>query len=208
MSVVSLVPATDAVLARWAQSADELRDLDAALGDGDLGITVSSGAGAVRSALESLADPAPAALLLAAGRAFAAANPSTFAALFGGGLLAAAAAVKSAPDLDRAAAEAALRALAARIVERGGAQLGDKTILDALLPSIDALAASDEDAAPAETVRAMRDAAWQGVRDTAGATSRRGRAAWVGERGAGTPDPGATAYARLLDAVLEEMSRS
>ena len=70
--------------------ADELRDLDAALGDGDLGITVSAGCAAVIKALEGLPDDATVAdVLLSAGKAFSTANPSTFAALTGGGLLAA-----------------------------------------------------------------------------------------------------------------------
>lgn len=70
---------------------DELRDLDAALGDGDLGITVKAGSAAVVKALAALPDDAAMSdMLRAAGQAFSTANPSTFAALIGGGLLAAA----------------------------------------------------------------------------------------------------------------------
>jgi dihydroxyacetone kinase len=100
--------------------------------------------------------------------------------------------------LTPAAVAVALRALAERIAERGGAEPGDKTVLDALLPSIDAL---ENAADSSQALSAMRAAAWEGVRATTDAVSRRGRAAWVGERGIGNPDPGATAYARLLDAV-------
>jgi dihydroxyacetone kinase-like protein len=65
--------------------ADELRDLDAALGDGDLGITVSAGSAAVIKALEGLPEDATVAdILLSAGKAFSTANPSTFAALIEG----------------------------------------------------------------------------------------------------------------------------
>ncbi|MDQ4213494.1 dihydroxyacetone kinase family protein [Microbacterium capsulatum] len=195
----ALAAAITAVAPRWAAHADELRDLDAALGDGDLGITVSSGVAAILVALDGvtatdIADP-----VLRAGRAFATANPSTFAALVGGGLLAAGGSLQGHGPLDRAALVAAMRALAARIAERGKAQAGDKTVLDALLPSIDALAAADAD--PRAAVAAMRAAAWAGVRGTTELVSQRGRAAWVGERSAGRPDPGATAYARLLDEV-------
>ncbi|WP_128598426.1 DAK2 domain-containing protein, partial [Paraburkholderia kirstenboschensis] len=65
--------------------ADELRELDAALGDGDLGITVRAGSAAVVKALAALPDDASLSdVLLAAGKAFSTANPSTFAALVGG----------------------------------------------------------------------------------------------------------------------------
>ena len=197
----ALVRALRGVLPLWARHADELRDLDAALGDGDLGITVAAGVDGILRALDGSRFDDPAQPLQRAGEAFATANPSTFAALAGGGVLAAASALRRREALDREALVDALAALAARIAERGGAQRGDKTVLDALLPSIDALAGSTADVDAA--VSAMRDAAWAGVRDTAGLVSQRGRAAWVGERSAGRADPGATAYARLLDAVAE-----
>ncbi|MFJ4223182.1 dihydroxyacetone kinase family protein [Microbacterium sp. NPDC089695] len=188
------------VLPRWAAHADELRDLDAALGDGDLGITVASGARAILDAIgdRDLGDPSQ--QMLAAGEAFATANPSTFAALVGGGMLAAAASLRGVADLDRRVVAAALGAAADRIADRGGAARGDKTVLDALLPSIEALENAADDA---DALAAMRVAAWDGVRTTTQLVSQRGRAAWVGERSAGRADPGATAYARLLDAVAE-----
>jgi dihydroxyacetone kinase len=180
------------VAARWATGADDV------LGDGDLGITVSAGADAIIRSLDGLDATSLSEPVLIAGRAFATANPSTFAALFGGGLLAAGEALRTETLLTPAAVAVALRALAERIAERGGAEPGDKTVLDALLPSIDAL---ENAADSSQALSAMRAAAWEGVRATTDAVSRRGRAAWVGERGIGNPDPGATAYARLLDAV-------
>src|ERR1700761_6806538 len=127
--------------------ADELRDLDAALGDGDLGITVQAGAKAVVAAWAALPEQASLnELLLAAGKAFSTANPSTFAALVGGGLLAAAKTMVGKDALGKDEALAIGRAGAGRIVERGKSKLGDKTVLDALLPSLDVLEASPGDA--------------------------------------------------------------
>jgi dihydroxyacetone kinase len=75
---------------RMPDYADELRELDAALGDGDLGITVGIGAEAVRLAVAELPEDAhPSEIFRTAGTSFASANPSTFAALIGGGLVAA-----------------------------------------------------------------------------------------------------------------------
>jgi len=195
-----LVVLVQTAMPRLAAAQDELRDLDAALGDGDLGITVSKGSEAVALAVSALAHPSPAAVLKAAGSAFASANPSTMAALAGGGLLAAAKAVGPDEDLDRDGAIAAGRAVAERITSRGKAQLGDKTVLDALLPSLDALEQGGDDGT---ALRRMVSAAEQGVLDTTPSVSQRGRGAWVGARGAGHPDPGAIAYVRLLEALIQ-----
>lgn len=200
MNGAALVTLIEAALPRLAGAQEELRELDAALGDGDLGITVNKGAEAVRAAVTALPDPTPAEVLRAAGSAFASANPSTMAALVGGGLLAAAKAVGDAADLDRAGAAAAGRAAADRIVLRGKAKPGDKTVLDALLPSLAALEQGGDDAT---ALQRMVAAAEQGVTETASLVSQRGRAAWVGERGGGHPDPGATAYLRLLQALAQ-----
>lgn len=180
--------------------ADELRELDAALGDGDLGITVRAGSAAVVKSLCALPDEALVAdVLLAAGKAFSTANPSTFAALVGGGLLAAGKATAGVQAAGRADALAIGRAVAARIVERGKSQLGDKTVLDALLPSLDTLEASEGSAV--ELLDAMIATAQGRVAATASMQSRKGRAAWVQERSIGHADPGATAYVRFLEAL-------
>jgi dihydroxyacetone kinase-like protein len=195
-----LVVLLDAALERLADSREELRELDAALGDGDLGITVGKGCDAVRAKLSSLSEPSPADVLRAAGSAFATANPSTFGALTGGGLLAAAKTVSDAGELTRDGAVTVARAVADSIATRGKAELGDKTVLDALVPSAEALERDDGDDRAA--LGAMIDAARRGVEETASAESRRGRASWLRERSAGRPDPGATAYVRFLESLL------
>ncbi|KLU24559.1 Dak phosphatase [Caballeronia mineralivorans PML1(12)] len=180
--------------------ADELRDLDAALGDGDLGITVAAGSAAVVKALDVLPEDASIAdVLLGAGKAFSTANPSTFAALVGGGLLAASKVVAGKTSVGEAEAVDIGRAVAGRIAERGKSKLGDKTVLDALIPSLDVLASSNGTAA--ELLAAMIATAQEQVDATAGLQSQKGRAAWVQERSIGHADPGATAYLRFLVAL-------
>lgn len=198
-----LIALLDRALEQLAASRDELRDLDAAMGDGDLGITVSKGCEAVRARLPGLADPSPATVLRTAGAAVAAANPSTMAALAGGALLAAAKVVGEAESIDRRLAAEALSAVEQSIAVRGKSVVGDKTILDAIAPSSAALEAGMESssATPESLLDAMVAAARSGVEATAGLQSRRGRAAWLGERSIGQPDPGATAYLRLLEAL-------
>jgi dihydroxyacetone kinase-like protein len=189
-------------LERWEASRDELRRLDAALGDGDLGITVAKGAGAMRDALAALPEQAtPSQVLRAAASSLASANPSTFSALVAGGLLAGAAAAGDAARLDRALTLAIGRAGAERMAARGKAQLGDKTVLDALVPSLDALESAR--GSGRDALGAMIAAARRGLDETTPLRSQRGRAAWVQERSEGERDPGATAYLRFLEALGE-----
>lgn len=193
-------------MAAMPAHADELRQLDAALGDGDLGITVDSGSQAVREAVSGL--PASAdiqAVLLAVAKAFSTANPSTFAALVGGGLLAAAKTVSGKDALSRADAVEIGDAVAARIADRGKAQVGDKTILDALIPSLDALRTHAGNGVDA--LQAMVSVADERIEATAALQSSKGRAAWVQERSVGHPDPGATAYLRFLEELTAWWSR-
>lgn len=176
---------------------DELRQLDAVIGDGDMGITVSSGARAVVEALENLPeDISDRDVLIIAAQEFAEANPSTFAALLSAGALAAADALRD--RTIHGAARDVLRALVERVASRGGASYGDKTFLDVLgvLNEAPADASIAELTSRAEQLLVESDA-W---------INRRGRAAWQGSRTQGHRDPGSAAvvhFLRELTGVLE-----
>jgi dihydroxyacetone kinase-like protein len=198
MSVEQVVAVLSRALTALAEQRELLRDLDAAVGDGDLGITVDKGCHAVIDALAQQPPGTIGDLLRVSGAAFAKANPSTMAALVGGGLLAAAKTVGDEDTWTPTVAESVGRSAMERMRERGKAELGDKTVLDALSPSLEAL----HETSPGEALQAMIVAAQSGVESTTDQGGRRGRAAWVGERGAGHPDPGATAYVLFLTALL------
>ena len=184
-------------LTKLKDHAAELRDLDQALGDGDLGITVTAGADAVIAALGSLdASATPSDIIKAAAKAFANANPSTFAALVAGGLLAGSRTLAGKTDISVEDAAVFAHAAGDAIAARGKAQLGDKTILDAIMPAADALADHPDDAQVA--LASAIEAADQAVASTKDLQSRRGRAAWLQERSIGLPDPGETAILRFL----------
>ncbi|MGC4153080.1 MAG: dihydroxyacetone kinase family protein [Propionicimonas sp.] len=177
---------------------DELRDLDAALGDGDLGLTVSAGVAAVVARVTQLPrTAATSGLLREAGTAFASANPSTFAALIGGGLLGASAVVDDTRQLDRAAVIAIGRAIAAAVAAKGGARLGDKTMLDVLVPVLDRL---DAGASTEELLSYLAER----VEEVAELRSAKGRAAWHQERSIGLKDPGSVAIARAIEVLVTE----
>ena len=190
-----------AAMERLPSHAEELRLLDSRLGDGDLGITVSSGASAVREALLALPEDAHHAdVLRAAATTFAAANPSTFAALTGAGLLAAAAESEELPSVSVADAARLTAAVARRVRERGGAEPGDKTFVDGLLLVEEALTGARD---PRVAARDAASAAGRAVEETSALTSAKGRAAWVGERGAGERDPGSVALLRFLEELRD-----
>jgi dihydroxyacetone kinase-like protein len=184
-------------LTELVKSADELRDLDQALGDGDLGITVTLGAEAVIEAVSALPDSVtPAQIARECAKAFANANPSTMAALVAGGLLAGSKIWTDVTEISVGDAARFIRAAGDNIALRGKTQLGDKTILDAIMPAADAL----DDATDA--VSGLQDAiagAERAVIDTTALQSRRGRASWLQERSIGLQDPGATAFLRFLE---------
>lgn len=191
----------DAVLTSLGEQADEFRKLDAAVGDGDLGVTVRQGSAAVREALAELDDDLSVAdVITTSARAFSQANPSTMSALTAGGLLKAAKEVGDDP-VDLSDAVAAGRAFFDSVATRGKSSLGDKTILDAVAPSIDALAEyAEQGEDTGEALDAAIAAAQRGVDDTTPLISQKGRARWVGERTKGNPDPGAVLYLRFLQA--------
>lgn len=88
-----------------------------------------------------------------------------------------------------------------RVREIGGADVGDATMMDALLPAAAALrSAADEGLAAAS--RAALDAARAGADSTAELLASKGRSSYIGERARGVPDPGAVAVTRWLEALV------
>jgi len=190
----------DRALELLAENEDELRDLDSAIGDGDLGITVSRGAEAARKSLAALPPTStPSEVIRMIATTIASANPSSFSALVATGLLAASRSVAGRESLTAADVVTMAQQAIPAIAKRGKAEVGDKTVLDALVPSVAALEANAADGA----LEAMVAAARKGVEDSAAGVSRKGRAAWLGERTIGHPDPGATAYLRFLEALRQ-----
>jgi dihydroxyacetone kinase len=181
---------------------EHLRTLDAALGDGDLGITTRTGFAPIKAALPSLGDLDIGTALARCGSLFSSANPSTMAALLGIAFLRAGKVAKDKQALTLADLAAMTEAAADGIIQRGKAQPGDKTILDALLPAAEALrlaAARGDNLISAYDAAAA--AAEAGVQATIPLRSKLSRASWLGERSLGQPDPGATLCALLFRAA-------
>jgi len=180
------------------ESADELRDLDQALGDGDLGITITAGSNAVVAELAKLsAEATPTDIARTCAKAFANANPSTMAALVAGALLSGSRVWEGKDEIGLQDVAAFTSAAAGSIAQRGKTQVGDKTILDGISAAADALRSATD---TGRAVAAVVEAAARAVDETTGLQSRRGRASWLQERSIGLPDPGATAFVRFVEA--------
>jgi phosphoenolpyruvate---glycerone phosphotransferase subunit DhaL len=97
----------------------------------------------------------------------------------------------------------------AGIIERGKAQLGDKTMVDALTPALDEMdAVINKGGDLAAAVTAGREAAAAGRDATLPLVARKGRASYLGERSAGHIDPGAASMSLLFDALAAEFAGS
>ncbi len=178
-----------------------LGDIDAVAGDGDHGIGMSRGAAAAdEAAQELLARGAGASTLLQrAAEAWSERAGGTSGALWGAALRAAGRRLddRSAPTAS-AVVEAA-RAAVDEVIAVGGAEPGDKTMVDAAIPFRDTLVASDKPL-PAAWADAVA-AAEAGAEATASIAARRGRAKTHHERSIGTPDPGAVSFGRIVAVV-------
>lgn len=182
--------------------------LDAAAGDGDHGAGMARGMLAAADAAE-VSGPRGDAVLHAAGLAFSDAAGGASGALWGAGLLGAAEALRTLDEEKRAAAEAEpdtglvyrlAAAACTAVMALGGATPGDKTMVDALKPFVDELAA-DRHRPLAEAWAAAARSAAAAAEATAELGSRKGRAAVHGDRSRGTPDPGAVSLALALTAA-------
>ena len=186
---------------------DYLCALDGAMGDGDQGVTMAIGFGAIAAALPALADQDIGTILTRSGLAFNGTAASTIGALFATACLRAGKVVKGKTALDLADLAAMAAAACTGIQARGKAQLGDKTVLDALVPTVAALQAAAARGTPLEAALAQALAAAEaGVQATIPLKAQVGRAAWLAERSVGHPDPGATSFTLMLKSAVEYLT--
>ena len=183
-----------------------LGDLDAVAGDGDHGQGMVLGsAAALRSAEAALAAGAGArTLLVRAGEAWSEGAGGTSGALWGAALTAAGAALSDADAAAPAELVAAVERGAEAVVRLGGAEPGDKTMVDALVPFTETLVlAQARGTTLAAAWREAADAATAAAAATSGIAARRGRARTHGDHSLGHADPGATSFALLMSAVAD-----
>jgi phosphoenolpyruvate---glycerone phosphotransferase subunit DhaL len=181
---------------------EELCALDAAAGDGDLGATLDVGFAEVDVVLEQADDGDIGAFLTAAGMALARKAPSTIGTLLAGAFLSAGKDFAGANELTPTSAARFFETTATAVADRGRAEAGQRTILDAMLSAAEAAATSVEEGADAVgVVQAAAGGARAGADSTASMEPVHGRAGWVGERARGLHDAGAVAWAIYVEGL-------
>ncbi|WP_190191009.1 dihydroxyacetone kinase subunit DhaL [Streptomyces minutiscleroticus] len=176
------------------READRLTALDSAIGDADHGSNLRRGFTAVASELEKEPPDTPGAVLALAGRHLISTVGGASGPLYGTLLRRAGKALGDAAAVSRQELADALRAGVDAVRQLGGAAPGDKTMVDALVPAVDALGTS---------FAAARSAAEEGALATTPLRARKGRASYLGERSVGHQDPGAASSALLVAALAE-----
>jgi dihydroxyacetone kinase-like protein len=178
------------------KAAPELNELDSRLGDGDLGVTLQKCAHNVRAALPAAPDSVQE-ILKCASQACVDASGSSFGTLFASGLLAAAKWLDS-RSLDRTALPELLLHTVQKLSARGGASLGDKTMIDSLQAITQALSKSQ----PHDDLVALaRNAASKAIEEFRDKPNRIGRARMFAEKSIGMDDPGMVAVLRMTESL-------
>ncbi|MGH3148676.1 MAG: dihydroxyacetone kinase subunit DhaL [Rubrobacter sp.] len=185
-----------------------LTKLDSEIGDGDHGNNMHRG---FRAAVERLdgADPStPADVLKTVSMALIGKVGGAAGPLYGTAFLRASTALADKEEVSAGDAAEALESALGGVKQRGKAEVGDKTLVDALEPAVGAAKEAAGGSSVAAVFRAAAEAAREGAEATVPLTARRGRASYLGERAVGHQDPGATSTFLLLDAAARTLEGS
>jgi len=180
--------------------ADELNELDGALGDGDLGVTLVRGARSVMLEQSNLPVDVGMALLKCA-QAITKVSGSTYGTLLATGIMSAAKATKGRTEVPWAEVSSLLGGAVAAMARRANSQLGDKTVLDAIEAVRAATEGMDD---PGALVAAADEAVAASLEKFRGQPARQGRARIFGEKSVGRDDPGMVGFKRIVEGLRPE----
>ncbi len=188
-----------------AEHRAELVRLDTAIGDGDHGTNMDRGMRKALERLEGVEGQDIGAALKAVGMALVSNVGGAAGPLYGTLFLQMGSATAGRETLDLAGLAQALEAGVQGVKARGKAEPGDKTMLDALLPALDALRGAAGAGDVTGALEAAADAAREGMEATAPLEARKGRASYLGPRSVGHQDPGATSSYLLLRSAADAL---
>ncbi|MGV8049059.1 MAG: dihydroxyacetone kinase subunit DhaL [Anaerolineaceae bacterium] len=187
-----------------AENESMLTDLDAKIGDADHGANMNRGFKAVITKLPAQEDKDIATILKNVGMTLLSTVGGAGGPLYSTIFMEIGKVVGSKTEIELVDWCAALEAAENGVINRGKAAPGDKTMIDAMQPAVDALKkAVNEDLSIGEGVRKSAEAAHEGMLATIPLVARKGRASYLGERSAGHQDPGATSTYLLLDTAAK-----
>jgi len=188
----------------FAENRQQLTDLDAAVGDGDFGISLDRGFTAVQEDLSANPPADLRAVFQKVANVLIKTMGGSSGPLFGTFFLRAGAACADKSELAPADVVALFQAGVDGLQQRGKAALGDKTMMDAWLPAVDAMrGALQAGNGLTEILESATAAAEAGMRATISMQARKGRGSYLGERSIGHQDAGATATYMVFKAAAE-----
>ncbi|BCL81060.1 dihydroxyacetone kinase subunit L [Ktedonobacteria bacterium brp13] len=184
-----------------------LTQLDAAIGDADHGANMDRGFQAVTGKIAAMPDADISTLLKTVGTTLVSTVGGASGPLYGTAFLRAGMAAANKQELESADLVALFTAMLEGIKARGKAQAGEKTMIDALTPAIEAgQQAQSENADLSQLLQSMTSAAEEGMKKTVPMLATKGRASYLGERSIGHQDPGATSSWLLIKALSDTVS--
>jgi dihydroxyacetone kinase-like protein len=190
--------------ASYESQKDRLTELDAAIGDADHGANMNRGFGAVKGKLAGLQDKDIGTIFKTVAMTLISTVGGASGPLYGTFFLQAAAGANGKTSLTHEELAAVFGAGLQGLMNRGKAAVGEKTMVDALVPALEALKPIEHDSLPAALDRAVA-AAKKGAESTVPLVAKKGRASYLGERSAGHLDPGAASSVLLLEALQQAM---
>ncbi|WP_296988756.1 dihydroxyacetone kinase subunit L [Thalassospira sp. UBA1131] len=186
----------------FEENRETLIALDAKVGDSDLGITMNAAFEAARNTVASMSEDPLGKQFKMAGAAMAKAAPSTMGTLTATGFMRGGKVLDDAESIGTTEMAAFWRAYADGIAERGRAKLGDKTVLDVLVPIAESLEqAADNGAGLPEATNAAFDAAEKALEATKDLIAQHGKAAAFAEKSKGLQDAGGTVAALIISTI-------
>ena len=185
---------------------DFLTKLDQPIGDSDHGINMARGFGEVEKKLPTLEGKDIGTILKTVGMTLVSTVGGASGPLYGSAFLKAGIACAGKEELDLSEFLSVLETATEAVKQRGKSTTEEKTMLDAMVPSLEAMHTKLEEGGDAKAVlSAGVDAAWKGVEHTKDLVATKGRASYVGERGIGHQDPGATSYSDILEVIRDQI---
>ncbi|BCL34461.1 dihydroxyacetone kinase subunit DhaL [Nostoc sp. MS1] len=186
-----------------AENKDYLTELDAAIGDADHGINMDRGWKKVSTQLPTLVDKDISGIFKTVSMTLISSIGGASGPLYGTWFLRASTAVAGKQELTEQDILGLFQAGLEGVLQRGKAQLGDKTMIDVLSPALEKFGkAVDEGKNIPEALQQAVAAAEQGMKETAPMLAKKGRASYLGERSIGHQDPGATSAYLMLQSLL------
>ena len=186
------------------ENKDFLTQLDMPIGDSDHGINMARGFQAVADKLPSLAEKDAGTILKTVGMTLVSTVGGASGPLYGTAFMKAAVVANGKTELTMEDFLSMLDAAVEGVKFRGKSTTGEQTMLDAMVPALDAMKAAS--GSSGEILAAGLAAAQAGVENTKGMIATKGRASYLGERSLGHQDPGATSFSLLLSVIAKHFA--